>query len=141
VAAWYWAWAAFPVFGLTFTFTLLLFPTGRLLSARWRPVAWLAGLDLGAVTVLAALQPTLTVGYGKRAIANPIGISGLAHPEQGAVGAVLTGLFAVTAIAACVAGAALSVRPGGGAPAGQVVRLCRELDGYRFACRGSACSR
>jgi hypothetical protein len=46
VAAWYGAWAGFPVFGLTFTFTLLLFPTGRLLSPRWRPIAWLAGLDL-----------------------------------------------------------------------------------------------
>jgi hypothetical protein len=52
--------------------------------------------------VLAALQPTLTVGHDKRAVANPIGISGLAHPEQGAVGAVLTGLFTLTAIAACV---------------------------------------
>jgi MFS family permease len=102
VAAWYWAWAAFPVFGLTFTFTLLLFPTGRLLSPCWRPLAWLAGLDLGAITVLAALQPTLTVGHDKRAVANPIGISGLPHPEQGAVGAVLTGLFTLTAIAACV---------------------------------------
>jgi hypothetical protein len=102
VAAWYQAWAAFAVFGLTFSFTLLLFPTGRLPSARWRPVAWLAGLDLGAVTVLAALQPTLPVGYDKRAIANPIGISGLPHPEQGVVGAVLMGLFAITALAACV---------------------------------------
>jgi hypothetical protein len=101
VAAWYWAWAAFPLFGLTFTFTLLLFPTGRLPSPRWRPVAWLAALDLTAITVLAALRPTLTVGHGERAIANPIGISGLPHPEQGAVGAVLTGLFTVAAVGAC----------------------------------------
>jgi hypothetical protein len=48
------------------------------------------------ITVLAALQPTLTVGHDKRAIASPIGISGLAHPEQGAVGAVLTGLFTLS---------------------------------------------
>jgi hypothetical protein len=101
VAAWYRAWAAFPLFGLTFTFTLLLFPTGRLPSPRWRPIAWLAALDLTAITVLAALRPTLTVGHDERAIANPIGISGLPHPEQGAVGAVLTGLFTATAIAAC----------------------------------------
>jgi hypothetical protein len=102
VAAWYWAWAAFAVFGLTFTFTLLLFPTGRLPSPRWRPIAWLAGITLGVTTVLAALQPTLTIGPDERTIANPIGISGLPHPEQGAVGAVLTGLFTITAIAACV---------------------------------------
>jgi len=38
-AAWFvnWAWAI-PVAGLEFT--LLLFPTGRLRSRRWRPAAW-----------------------------------------------------------------------------------------------------
>jgi hypothetical protein len=40
-AAWFqnWAWAI-PVAGLGFT--LLLFPTGRLRSPRWRPAAWFA---------------------------------------------------------------------------------------------------
>jgi hypothetical protein len=38
LAAWYqWWWL--PLFGLILVFTPLLFPTGRLLSARWRPVA------------------------------------------------------------------------------------------------------
>jgi hypothetical protein len=101
VAAWVGGWGAFPLFGLTFTFTLLLYPTGRLLSPRWRPIAWLAGIDLGAITVLAALQPTLAVGHEGRAIANPIGISGLPHPERGALGAVLTGMFTVAALAGC----------------------------------------
>ena len=50
--------------------------------------------------MLAALRPTLTVGTG-RVIANPIGIKGLPHPERGAVGAVLIGLFTVAALAAC----------------------------------------
>lgn len=58
-AAWYLAWAAFPVFGLTFTFTPLLFPTGRLPSRRWRPIAWLAAIEIAVASVLAALQPTL----------------------------------------------------------------------------------
>jgi hypothetical protein len=98
---------AFPVFGLTFTFTLLLFPTGRLLSPRWRPIAWLAGVDLAAITLLAALQPTLAVGHEGRAIANPIGIGGLPHPERGLAGAVLIGLFTVAAVAGC---ASLAVR-------------------------------
>jgi hypothetical protein len=100
LAAWYLAWGAFPLFILTFTFTLLLFPTGRLLSPRWRPIAWLTAIDLTAITVLAALRPTLTVGE-ERVIANPIGIQGLPHPEQGVVGAVLIGLFTVAALAAC----------------------------------------
>jgi hypothetical protein len=59
VAAWYWAWGAFPLFGLTVTFTLLLFPTGRLLSARWRPIAWLAGITITVEAVLGALRPSL----------------------------------------------------------------------------------
>ncbi len=38
VATWIWA----PGYMLLISFTLLLFPNGRLLSPRWRPVAWLA---------------------------------------------------------------------------------------------------
>jgi signal transduction histidine kinase len=37
-------------------FLLLLFPDGRLLSARWRPVAWLAGLDLVLILVATELR-------------------------------------------------------------------------------------
>jgi hypothetical protein len=101
VAAWYLAWAAFPVFGLTFTYLLLLFPTGRLLSPRWRPIAWLAGIQITAASVLAALQPRLPLEGQSRTIANPIGISRLPDPEQGAVGAVLIGLFVAVSLAAC----------------------------------------
>ena len=41
-AAWYSVTAVQLLFGLALIFTPLLFPTGRLLSPRWRPVAWLA---------------------------------------------------------------------------------------------------
>jgi hypothetical protein len=42
LAAWYhWWWD--PMLGLILVFTPLLFPTGRLLSVRWRPVAVAAG--------------------------------------------------------------------------------------------------
>jgi hypothetical protein len=100
-AAWYLAWAAFPVFGLTFTFTPLLFPTGRLPSRRWRPIAWLAAIEIASASVLAALQPTLPLEDEGRTIPNPIGISGLPEPEEGAVGAVLNGMFTVASLAAC----------------------------------------
>jgi hypothetical protein len=100
-AVWYLAWAAFPVFGLTFTFTPLLFPTGRLLSPRWRPFAWLAGIQITAASVLAALQPTLALEDKGRAIPNPIGISGLPLADQGAVGAALEGMFTVASLAGC----------------------------------------
>jgi hypothetical protein len=100
-AAWYLAWAAFPVFGLTFTFTPLLFPTGRLPSRCWRSIAWLAAIEIAAASVLAALQPTLPLEDEGRTIPNPIGISGLPEPEEGAVGAVLNGMFTVASLAAC----------------------------------------
>src|SRR5947209_2966185 len=44
-----WIWAA----GLTLTgtFGLLLFPTGRLPSRRWRPVTWLAAIGMASFIV------------------------------------------------------------------------------------------
>jgi hypothetical protein len=101
VAAWYLAWAGYLGFGLTFTFPLLLFPTGRLLSPRWRPIAWLAGIEITASSVLAALQPTLALEDQGRTIANPIRIRGLPAPDRGVVGAVLLGMFTAASLAGC----------------------------------------
>jgi hypothetical protein len=86
VAAWYASWTWFPTLGLALVFTPLLFPSGRLVSRRWRPVAWLAG----AVTA---------------AIANPLGVSAIENPEQGPTGAVafnLLGLLVVVAVVSMV---------------------------------------
>jgi hypothetical protein len=97
VAAWLSAWAVIPLSGLTVTFTLLLFPSGRLLSPRWRVVAWLAAMDLAAVTAVAALGPTLpTVG-----VPNPIGVAGMPDLQQGAVGNALRLLGYALPLAAC----------------------------------------
>jgi hypothetical protein len=63
VAAWYWAWAAFPVFGLTFTFTLLLFPTGRLPSPRWR---WWGGSAAPAGSSASSCAGRRCCGCGRR---------------------------------------------------------------------------
>ena len=59
LAAWYaswWWW--YPMFALIALFTPLVFPTGWLLSARWRPVAAVATM---ALVVLSAMEPTLTL--------------------------------------------------------------------------------
>jgi hypothetical protein len=60
------AWALFPQLGTMaylgtllglVPFLVLLFPTGRLLSRRWRPVAWAIGLVLGLYLTAVLLTP------------------------------------------------------------------------------------
>jgi N-terminal 7TM region of histidine kinase len=103
MAAWFqWWWV--PVLGLILVFTLLLFPTGRLPSPRWRPVAVLGAAGIAAVAVLNALKPTLRLQNEDYTIRNPIGIAGVPDPEEGALGAVLLGLLIV-----CMAAAVVSV--------------------------------
>ena len=102
LVAWYTSWWWYPTFALVLVFTLLLFPTGRLLSARWRPVAAAAAAATVGVTALTALKPTLQ--DEDYVVRNPIGLAGVKDPEQSAVGAVLFGL-----LLACMVAAALSL--------------------------------
>jgi hypothetical protein len=102
LAAWYTSWWWYPTMGLVLVFTPLLFPTGRLLSARWRPVAVAAAAANVGITTLSALKPTLQdENYTVR---NPIGLAWVHDPEESAVGAVLFGLLFV-----CMGAAALSL--------------------------------
>jgi hypothetical protein len=98
-----------PQEALVLVFTLLLFPTGRLPSPRWRPVALVAAVTTAAITVLLALQPTLRLEQGQREylVANPIGLTWAPSPETGPVG---TLLFIVWLGCMAVAGASLVVR-------------------------------
>jgi hypothetical protein len=101
LAAWYqWWWL--PLFALILVFTPLLFPTGRLLSARWRPVAVLAAAATTAIAVLNALQPTLKLQNEDYNVRNPVGLSDVPDPDEGALGSVLFGVLAVSAVAALV---------------------------------------
>ena len=67
-----WIW----LFGLGLNVpVLLIFPTGRLLSRRWRPVAWAATTGLAAWVVGNILAPTI-ITADAAGTPNPIGVSG-----------------------------------------------------------------
>jgi hypothetical protein len=72
--AWLNSWAASLWATLTLTFLLLLFPTGRLPSLRWRPVAWACGIDLTALYIVLAVMPGPLDAPGQPR--NPLGIQG-----------------------------------------------------------------
>jgi hypothetical protein len=101
VATWVVGWIWTPTIVLTFVFPLLLFPTGRTLSPRWRPVVWVAAGVTAVYTVLGALRPTLELPDG-RTVANPIGVVGVGNVEENTLGAVLDGLLLLSLAAAIV---------------------------------------
>jgi two-component system, NarL family, sensor kinase len=109
LAAWYGSWPWWLVLALALVFTPLLFPTGRLLSSRWRPVVWLAGTATAALTLLSALQADLST-VADHPIANPIGVAAVESPEESTVGAAL--LILLVLLAALAVGS-LVLRFGG----------------------------
>ncbi len=82
-------------------FLLLLFPNGALPSPRWRPVAWILGIDL---FLLASTGLFLPGQIQDRTFVNPMGIEALEQFDQGVPGAVLVIVFIF-----CLAASALSV--------------------------------
>jgi hypothetical protein len=76
VMAWFGTgWLATLGWGLMATFVPLLFPTGRLPSARWRPVAWLAATLLALGMFALAFTPGPVSEEGPP-VPNPAGIEG-----------------------------------------------------------------
>lgn len=68
----YWAW--YPGLMATTAFLPLYFPDGRLVSRRWRPVAWFAVLLAVLLTAFASVRPS---GDETRGVPNPLGIESL----------------------------------------------------------------
>ena len=97
-----WVLLIFPVLHL-----MLTFPTGRLLTRRWRWVAWLEGTMLGAFLALAALTETLEFFIGDDliwSVPNPIGILPPTFWDTvfGPVWGALLALLTVSCVAAVV---------------------------------------
>ncbi len=70
-------WIASLGWGLMATFLPLLFPTGRLTSPRWRPVAWLTAIVLTLAILTQAIAPG-PMTEETPTITNPVGIDSVA---------------------------------------------------------------
>jgi hypothetical protein len=104
VSALVWA----PGIGLMGTFLLLLFPDGHLPPRRWRPVAWLSGLVVVAITITLTLSPDrLEVGTAP-SMQNPLAWEH-ARPVLLVLQAVLFPLLPVC-VAACATALVLRFR-------------------------------
>jgi hypothetical protein len=91
-AAWYQQQWWILMYTLVFIATPLLFPTGRLPSTRWRPVAVVAAVTAMAAALLSALQPTIQLMDLNYWVDNPIGLARIPDPDS-AVSGILDGLF------------------------------------------------
>ncbi len=94
-------------YGLLLTmliFIPLLFPTGRLLSARWRWVGWVAVAVFAVMAALWVIQERFCTDFGEdgclASVANPIGIGGIVNAEESVLGGVAYGLLLVHSLAA-----------------------------------------
>jgi hypothetical protein len=82
VTAWLSIWVWIMMFGLI-VFLLLLFPTGRLPSNRWRPFAWLSATLTLMAAILMAISPNVVLdtlgpsGKGRISLPSPLGVEGL----------------------------------------------------------------
>jgi hypothetical protein len=75
--AWSQLWTVFVMWSLMF-FSLLLFPTGRLPSPRWRPVAWALVGVFALAMVLFVVKPGPLESVRPAVIGNPTGIEAAA---------------------------------------------------------------
>jgi signal transduction histidine kinase len=89
-AGWLDGWPWVPALGLVPTVGLLLFPTGRPLSPRWRPVLW-AGTGVAVAITASLLLGTSLLDFPDRP--NPTAL-------PGAAGSLLQGLSVTIALAA-----------------------------------------
>jgi hypothetical protein len=95
-AAWVASWSWAPAFYLQLVLLPLLYPTGRLPSPRWRPVAWLAVLEMLLAIIASAFRPGPLKASEVPVASNPVGIAGatgLLEAVNGIAGVLFVVLF------------------------------------------------
>jgi hypothetical protein len=103
IAAWIFSWLEVFHLGPLATFALLLFPNGRLTSARWRPVAWVSGAGTFALAAVIAVLPAPIPIFG---IPNPFGLAA----AREILLPLASGLFALGGICAVASAVSLVAR-------------------------------
>jgi hypothetical protein len=104
VAAWLTTWVQLPALFGAPALLFLLFPDGRLLSRRWRPVLWLTAAAMLGIGLATALRPGPMADAAVKGTVNPVGVAGagplldLVATVAGAA-ALLSMLLAVVALA------------------------------------------
>jgi hypothetical protein len=96
-AAWYGTLSWIPFILVPCTFVLLLFPDGRLLSPRWRWVAWCAGAGIAGIFITSGLAPGPLEDHPQ--LDNPYGID---TPLLGPLAGLSVLLFAIGMIGSAV---------------------------------------
>jgi hypothetical protein len=88
-AAWFSSWSWIPLVFVPTSLLLLLFPDGRLLSPRWRPVAWCAGFGIVGFALSSALEAGGLGDFPQ--ISNPYGVDSPVVGMVGVAGAIVAG--------------------------------------------------
>jgi MFS family permease len=101
-AAWYAAWFWFPLLGLCLLFPLLLFPSGKPLSTRWRPLVWVSAVATAGITILSTLNPSYRLQNEDLVVSNPIGVSGIGNVEESPAGSFLYVVFIACLLLAAI---------------------------------------
>ena len=106
-------WSFVPIF-TGMSFTLMLFPTGRLPSPRWRPVAGVGLLATALTMVGFVVHPRMVAlpapGDGSLAFANPLGVRSLGPVLSHLLIGTLNGLSVLGTVLLTVAFVSLVVR-------------------------------
>lgn len=106
LAAWLASWVFVPPLFAVPPLLFLLFPHGRPVTPRWRPVTWLVAAALVATSVGSALSPGRLSEPPFRQIENPLGVEGAGAVLDAVASAGFIGLF----VAVLLGAAALVLR-------------------------------